>query len=262
MYARTGAAHRRHDVLPEGHTTGGAFRPRECRHGRPRRPGLAIAIAVTRLLQSNALERRVDTEAVGELAYVFDRFLPTLGDDIGCAELLRQRDPLGTPPKNDDLFRTEPARRDHAAQPDRSVADDRDGFARAGAGGAGRMVPVHITSVSVRRDGISRSSARPEERRASRRLEAHARLRPVRRRHCRSRIGRRSSRSCAGPADRTHSCHPTRGTARATRSPGFIVLTSSDVLDDADELVTHSSPGLARLHRLVRPQVAPTDARV
>jgi hypothetical protein len=66
----------------------------------------------------------VGSEAVGELADPFDRLLDPLGDDVGGAELLRQRGPLGVAAEDDDLIGTEALGGDHAAESDCAVADD------------------------------------------------------------------------------------------------------------------------------------------
>ena len=49
----------------------------------------------------------MDAKASGELANALGRRLPSLADDVGCAELPRQRDPVGMPPQEDDLLGTE-----------------------------------------------------------------------------------------------------------------------------------------------------------
>ena len=63
-------------------------------------------------------------EAVCELADALDRLVAALADDVGCAELLCEGDPVGVPAEDDDPLRAETAGGDHAAQPDRAVADD------------------------------------------------------------------------------------------------------------------------------------------
>jgi hypothetical protein len=48
-----------------------------------------------RLLEPDALEDGVHAVAIGEFAYALDCLFATLADDVGCAELARERDPVG-----------------------------------------------------------------------------------------------------------------------------------------------------------------------
>ena len=84
-----------------------------------------------RLLGADAFQDGVDAEAAGQLADALDRLLAALADDVGGAELARERDAVRVAAHDDDLLGTEPLGRDHAAQPDRAVADDRDAARRA-----------------------------------------------------------------------------------------------------------------------------------
>jgi hypothetical protein len=69
-----------------------------------------------------------DAESAGQFPYPFDAFLAALGHDVGRAELLPHRGPVGVPAHEDDLFGAEHLRRpEHGAQADGPVADDRDG---------------------------------------------------------------------------------------------------------------------------------------
>jgi hypothetical protein len=79
-----------------------------------------------RLLEADGLEHGVDAEAVGELAHAFDRLVAALADDVGRAELSRQRDPGGVAAKDDDLLRAEAPGGDHPAKADSAVTDDGD----------------------------------------------------------------------------------------------------------------------------------------
>src|SRR5271169_5608064 len=79
----------------------------------------------------------MDAEAAGELAHALDGLVATLADDVGRAEVLRQRDPVRVPAEDDDLLRAEALRGDHAAETDRAVADDRDILAGGDPGGEG-----------------------------------------------------------------------------------------------------------------------------
>ena len=91
-----------------------------------------------RLLEADALENRMGAEAARQLADALDRLLAPLADDVGGAELLRERDPVGVTAEDDDLLRAEALGRDHAAQPDGAVADDGRRSCRADPRGDGR----------------------------------------------------------------------------------------------------------------------------
>jgi len=82
---------------------------------------------------ADAFRHRVHAEAAGQFAHAFDRFLATLADDIGRAELLRQFDAIFMAAHDDDLLGAQAFRGDHAAQADRAVADHRCGLAAADA---------------------------------------------------------------------------------------------------------------------------------
>src|SRR5207244_10520008 len=99
-------------------------------------------------------EDGVGAEAVGELADVLDRFVPSLADDVRGAELLSQRDAVWVTAKEDDLLGAEAFGRDDAAQPDGPVTDDGDGLSGAGLGCEGRVVAGshHIREREKRRD--------------------------------------------------------------------------------------------------------------
>ncbi len=62
--------------------------------------------------------------ASGQLPHALDGFLAALADDVGGAELARERDPVGVPAEDDDLLGAEALRGDHAAEADGAVADD------------------------------------------------------------------------------------------------------------------------------------------
>src|SRR6266550_7840124 len=83
-----------------------------------------------RFLEPDALENGMCADALRQLANLVDRRFTALAHDVRGAELLRQRDPIGMTPQHDDLLGAEPARRDHAAEADRAIADDSGGFAR------------------------------------------------------------------------------------------------------------------------------------
>ena len=66
-----------------------------------------------------------------QLANALDRLVAALAHDVGGAELLAERDPVGVLPQQDDPLGPEPLRGDHTAQAYGAVADDRDGLAGA-----------------------------------------------------------------------------------------------------------------------------------
>ena len=111
-----------------------------------------------RLLEADAFEDGVRPEAARELAYALDSLFAALADNVGRAELARQRDPVGVAAEHDDLLRAEAARGDHAAEADRAVADDRGDLAGPHRAATAAWWPVAMTSESVSSDGISASS--------------------------------------------------------------------------------------------------------
>jgi hypothetical protein len=77
------------------------------------------------LPKSDALEHRVDAKTIRQFANAFHRLLTTFTDDVGRAEFLAERNPFRMTTEQDDAVRTQAARRDNAAEPDRAVPDDR-----------------------------------------------------------------------------------------------------------------------------------------
>jgi hypothetical protein len=94
-----------------------------------------------RLLEADALEDGIDAEPARELANTLHRFLAALADDVRRAELARQRDPVRTTAEHDDLRGAKPLGGDNAAQPDRAVTYDSDGFSRRDLCAQGGVVP-------------------------------------------------------------------------------------------------------------------------
>ena len=82
-----------------------------------------------RLLEADALQHRVDAEAVCELAHALDRGVTAFGDDVRGAELPAERGPLRVAAEQDDLLGAQPRGGDHAAEADGAVADHRGGLA-------------------------------------------------------------------------------------------------------------------------------------
>ena len=76
----------------------------------------------------------MDAEAFGELAHALDRLIAALADDVGGAELARQRGPVDVTPEEDDLLGAEAPGGDHPAQADGAVTDDGDRLSGADLG--------------------------------------------------------------------------------------------------------------------------------
>ena len=182
-----------------------------------------------RLLVADALEDGVGAEAAGQLAHALDRLVAALADDVGRAELPRERDPVRVAAEEDDPLRAEPLRGDHAAEADGAVADDGGGLAGADPG-ARRAAwwPVAITSVSVSSDGISASSAadRQHDERAVRLRDAHRLALPAVDAVA-SRTGRRGGRSVCSPSRQKTQVPSEQRNGATTTSPGFTVRTSA-----------------------------------
>ena len=216
-----------------------------------------------RLLVADALEHRVGAEAAGQLAHALDRLVAALADDVGGAELRASAIRSGWRPSR--MICSAPSRF-AAITPQRPTAPS----------------PTTATRLA-RRDarGDARRGGRcPSRRRAS---AATASARRPRRRAATTSVpsacGTRTASPwppsmpslaaaaavqagrCAALRGRRRRCRPTTRTARRRGRPALTVRDlGADVLDDADELVAHPLAGLARLHRLVRPEVAAADA--
>jgi hypothetical protein len=97
--------------------------------------------------------------AVGQLLDALDGLGAAFADDVGGAELARERDPVRVPAEDEDLLGAEPLRGDDAAEPEGAVADHGDTLARRDLGDDGGVMTVPIMSESVSSDGISASSS-------------------------------------------------------------------------------------------------------
>ena len=83
------------------------------------------------VLGADALQHAVDARAAGELHDALHGLLAALGDDVGGAQLARERRAVLVAAHDDDLLGAEALGGDHAAEPDGAVADDGHGVARA-----------------------------------------------------------------------------------------------------------------------------------
>src|SRR5437762_152316 len=77
-----------------------------------------------RLVEADALEHCVDAVAVGQFLDALDRLGPSFADDVGRAELARERNPLLVAAQDDDPHGAESLGGDHAAELDAPVAGD------------------------------------------------------------------------------------------------------------------------------------------
>ena len=211
---------------------------------------------------ADAFEHGVGAEAAGELAHALDRLVAALADDVGRAELPRERDPVGVAAEQDDLLGAEALRGDHAAEADRAVADDRRGLAGADPGAATAAwwpVAHHVGERQQRRHQRVVRADRQDDERAVRLRDAHrlalaaVELGPA----PAAAVEARGVQPL--PAEDAGAVGP--GERRDDEVAGLDGADlGADVLDDADELVAHAAAGLARLHRLVGPEVAAADA--
>ena len=97
-----------------------------------------------RLPVTDALEHGMRTVAAGELAHALDRLVATLAHHISGAKVARERDPVGMPADDDDPFRAEALRGNHAAQTNCAVSDYCNGLSRADLGSdSGVMARPH-----------------------------------------------------------------------------------------------------------------------
>jgi hypothetical protein len=90
---------------------------------------------------ADALEDGVGAEAPGELEHSLDRPLASFADDLGGAELPRQRDAVGVTAEQDDPLGAQSTGGDDPAEADRAVADDGDDLPRADLRCASGVVP-------------------------------------------------------------------------------------------------------------------------
>jgi hypothetical protein len=211
------------------------------------------------LLQPHAFQHGVRA-VLGQLADPFDSFLAALADDVGGSELSPERDPIRIAAEQNDPFGAKPLRRDHTAQPDRTVADDRDDLARA----------------NLRRDGCVVAGAHHVRERQQGRRE---RVVEADGQHDQRAIGLRDTHRLALAAvyvvpaipatmqtrarqtlstENTRSVRPEKRRHNLVADPEGLDL-GADRLDDPNELVAHPPTRIIALHRLIGPEIATTD---
>ena len=116
---------------------------------------------------THALEDGVGSEARGELEHALDGRLSALADDVGGAEIPRQRDAVGVTAEQDDPFRAQSTGGDDPAEADRAVADHGRDLARADLRGARGVVPCahHVRKREKRgHERVVAADGKPDER--------------------------------------------------------------------------------------------------
>jgi hypothetical protein len=198
----------------------------------------------------------VDAEAVGELAHALNGLVAALADDVGRAELSRQRDPGGVAAEDDDLLGAEAPRGDHPAQADSAVTDDGDRLSGADLG--------DDRSVMARAHHVGEGEKRWHQRvvLGDRQDEQG----PVRLGHpegfglC-SDVSGAEEPSVDARRVQSFAAEGARAVGVGGRDDDDVAgFHGADVgtngFDDADALVSHAAASLAGLHQVVRPEVA------
>lgn len=199
--------------------------------------------------------------AAGELADVLDGLLAALGDDVGGAELARERDAVLVAAHDDDLLGPEALGGDHTAQADGAVAHHGHPLAGADPGDHRRVVarPYHVREGQQgRHQRVVLADRQRIQRAVGQRYAHRLGLRPVIARvaeeadvHARGRQTLAAERAGAVGVRERHDDEVALLDLRDLRS---------DVLDHADGLMAHASAGLAARHLVVRMEVAAADA--
>ena len=183
-----------------------------------------------------------------------------LADDVGGAELTRERDPVGVPTEDDDLVGPEPPGRDHAAQADGPVADHGHTLAVIDAGDNRRVMS--------RGHHVRERQQRRQQRVVLADRQGHER--PVGQRHP-DRLG-------LGAVDRARPEDPSVDARRLQPFAAELARpigigeghdnevadvqgadVGADRLHYADGLVSHPPPGVVLPGGPVRPQIAAAD---
>jgi hypothetical protein len=93
-----------------------------------------------RFRRPDALDGRVDADAIRQFQDGRSRPVTALGDDVRSTECAGQRLAGRVPAEGDDPLRTQPPSRNERAQTDRAVPDDGDNLARLYPGAHRRVV--------------------------------------------------------------------------------------------------------------------------
>src|SRR3954453_2454662 len=214
-----------------------------------------------RLASADAFERRVDADAAGECHDGLGHLLAAPFDEVGGAELLRQRLRAGVAAEGDYALGTEPLDGQDARDPDRAVADDRD----------------RLASLDARADGGVMAGGQHVRERQER-VQHLVRMAGARHRHERA-VGERDAyglalaavavlrEEAAGQARGRDAVLAVRAGAVAVGERGDdevalldLLDVGADILDDADELVPDGAGRELGL-TAVEPEVGAADAR-
>ena len=199
-------------------------------------------------------------EALGELAHALDRLVAALADDVCRAELACKRRAGGMAAEDDDSFGAEASRGDDAAQADCSVSDHGNRLPRADLCRQGRVVACrhHVRKRQQRRHQLVVGADRQDDERSVclRNADRFAlsTVDAVEAVPASVQAGRVQPIAAEG----ARAVGPDEG-----RNDEVAGLQGADVgadgFDDADELVSHSPPGLVGRHLPVGPEVAAAD---
>src|SRR4051794_18898656 len=214
-----------------------------------------------RLGHPYALEHGVDSVASGQLAHSLGCFLAALGHDVGRSELDADVGALLVTAQQDDLLGAEALRRHHAAEADGPVADDRDRLARRYLGAHGCVVPGGID--------VREREQRRHQRVVLGHVDLHERAVGLRHAHrlALTAVGVAAPEAAVATRGVQALVAEVAGAVREDERRDYDVALlqrphlGADVLDDADELVTHLAALFVLRHVLVRPEVAAADAR-
>jgi hypothetical protein len=203
----------------------------------------------------------VGAEALGEFAHALDRLVASLADDVCCAERSHECDAVWMTAQEDDLLGAEASGGDHAAQADGSVSDNGRSLPGANLGGDRRVM---TGGHHVRRQGKKRRhqrvvfADRQDDERPVCLRDAH-------------RLALSAVDPVQAPLSSVEAWRVQPFPAEDAGAVGVqerrdddvadlqVADVGADGLDDADELVSHTTAGLAVFHRLVRPEIAAAD---
>jgi hypothetical protein len=203
----------------------------------------------------------VNTEPASHIPDAGNRFLATLTDNIGGAELSGQCDPVGAPAHDNDLLGAETLGCDHAAKADRAVSDYRRGFTRGDTRHHGGVMPgSHDVRQRQQRghQGIVGADLQSEQRPASVRNPERLGLRAFH-----AAVAKEAAMETGGVqvlvaehsgavGERERHDHQVALLDRANRRPDF--------LDDPDSLMAHALGAITWLFQVIRPEVTAADA--
>ena len=210
---------------------------------------------------ADALHRRVDTDAVGELEHEGVRFVAAGLDDVGGAERAGQRLAGRVAAQGDDPLGAEAVRGEDGGEADGAVTDDGDRAARLDAGADGGVVPGrhHVGQGQQRPQhgvGVAGAGDRDEGAVGERDADGFAL----------AAVDGAVAEVAAGDAADRRAVQAVRAGAVAVDERGDHQVAdgdggdvAADVFDDADELVADRADGVVGLAAVV-PEVRPAHA--